>query len=498
MRHLSLFKTGLLLALAGVAFAHAVEKRPPNIVLILADDLGYRDVGFQNGDGFIETPNIDRLSKQGMVFTDAYAGAANCAPSRACLMSGQYTPRHGVYAVGTTDRGPMDQARLTPVPNREDLAPEIVTMAEALQARGYATGHFGKWHLGNEAQGAGPSQQGFSAGGVSPPKGKGASGSEEFDPKAIHAISQAACEFMTANKEKPFFAYIAHHGIHGPLEAKPGTLARFKDKAATAKQPHVSPLYAACTYDFDAGVGEVLNKLDELGLVDNTVVVFTSDNGGTPASINEPLRGAKGAYYEAGIREPFTVRWPGVVKAGSTCKVPIINQDLYPTFLKIAGAATLPSQLDGADLTSLLKGKGGLNRESIFWQFPGYLDRAVPRGRDPVFRTRPVTVIRKGDWKLFLYHEEWLLDGGKDKLDSNGAVELYNLREDLSERHDLARRNKTKRDELLGDVLAWLKRTGAPMPALKQNPPPPAERRSGDAAGGKVKGGSSRKDGDDG
>jgi arylsulfatase A-like enzyme len=194
-------------------------------------------------------------------------------------------------------------------------------------------------------------------------------------------------------------------------------------------------------------------------------VIFTSDNGGLMTSSQEPLRGNKGCYYEGGVREPMIVRWPGVTKPGSRCNVPVINQDFYPTFLEVAGA-TPPKDtpLDGESLVPLFKGGSKLKREAIFWHFPGYLDAPVIRGRDPVFRTRPVSVIRKGDWKLHLYHEEWQLDGGRAGLVTNNAVELYNFATDIGERNNLANSNIAKRDELLDDLLIWIQSIHAPLP----------------------------------
>jgi arylsulfatase A-like enzyme len=400
-----------------------------------------------------------------MVFTNAYAGAGNCAPSRACLLSGQYTPRHGVYAVGSTARGPQNLMRLVPVPNKSGIAPGEVTVAEALKASGYATGIFGKWHLGGK-DGAPPAAQGFDV--VYDPRAGNANarGGNPDDPKGVYSLTREASAFMEQNRARPFFAYVAHHAIHSALEARPATLAKFKAKQAGAQ--HKNALYAACTYDLDDGVGLLLKKLADLGLEKNTLVVFTSDNGGTQQSSQEPLRGNKGCYYEGGIREPLIVRWPGVVQPGSSRSVPVINQDLYPTFLAAAGA-TVPAGkvLDGESLLPLLRGGETLQRQGIFWHFPGYLDDPVIRGRDPVFRTRPVSVIRKGDWKLHLYHEEWLLDGGRAKRDTNRAVELYHLSEDLGERQDLAAANPAKRDELLDDLLKWLADTRAPLPSAK-------------------------------
>jgi arylsulfatase A-like enzyme len=272
---------------------------------------------------------------------------------------------------------------------------------------------------------------------------------------------------MEANQEKPFFCYLAHHAIHTPLQGRPESLAKFQAK--NPGQQHNNPMYAACTYDLDASVGMLLDKLKELKLEQNTLLVFTSDNGGTQQSSQEPLRGNKGCYYEGGIREPFIVRWPAVAKAGTTCNVPVINVDLFPTFLEAAGASVPPhKQLDGESLVPLLAGQNALNRQAIFWHFPGYLDSPVIRGRkldvQTGFRSRPVSVIRKGAWKLHLYHEEWQLDGGLEHLATNQAVELYNLADDIGERNNLANLNTEKRDELLQDLWAWFKSTDAVLP----------------------------------
>lgn len=448
-----------LLAAAALSFAQS----RPNIVLVFADDLGWKDVGYQGTD-FYETPNIDRLAKAGMVFTQAYAGAGNCAPSRAVLISGQYGPRHGVYAVDNTKRGPVNLMRMEPIPNKSGLAPANVTLAEALKAAGYATGIFGKWHLGGK-DGASPKEQGFDVVFDSRPN-PNQRRDEPDDPKGIYSLTRAAEQFIEQNKDKPFFAYVAHHAIHTALEARPASLAKFRAKQPGAQ--HKTALYAACLYDLDDGVGVLLAKLKELGLDKNTLFIFTSDNGGTQQSSQEPLRGSKGGYYEGGIREPFIAYWPDVIKPGTTDTTPIHNVDLYPTFLAVAGAKA-PKALDGESLLPLFKGAGSLKRQSIFWHFPGYLNDPVIRGRDPVFRTRPVSVIRKGDWKLHLYHEEWQLDGGREKLATNNAVELYNIKSDIGERINLANTNQAKRDELLNDLLRWFKSVNAPLPT-ERNP----------------------------
>lgn len=456
--------SGLLFALGLTAVAAAT--RAPNIVLIFADDLGYRDTGF-TGSTFFETPNLDRLAARGMVFSQAYAGGGNCAPSRAALFSGQYSPRTGVYAVGRTDRGPKPLQRLVAIPNREDLALENVTVAEALKAAGYATGLFGKWHLSGQP-GTKPTQQGFDVFFDSRSPNPNARRDEPADPKGIYSLTRAAGDFIAKNRDRPFFAFVSHHAIHSSLEARPASLAKFQAKtAATPGQKNA--LYAACIYDLDDGVGELLKKIHDLGLDENTLVIFTSDNGATGQSSQEPLRGNKGCYYDGGIREPFIAAWPGRIAPGTQSNVPIINVDLYPTFLAAAGA-TVPAGkiLDGESLLPLFtRPAATLDRPAIFWHFPGYLDDPVTRGRDPVFRTRPVTVMRAGDWKLHLYHEEWQLDGGREKLATNRAVELYNLAVDPGENVDLAVSNPKKRDELLAQLLAWIDRTGAKLPSAR-------------------------------
>ncbi len=465
------------LLLCANAFSAAATK--PNILFIFADDLGWQDVGYNDSTGFIETPNLDKLAKEGMVFSNAYASMGNCAPSRACLLSGNYSPRHGVYAVGGTNRGQKNLMRLVPVPNIPGLKKEHVTFADELKASGYATGIFGKWHFA-----ANPVDLGFDVAPKPPlpgwhhklPNFKG-----KEDPKGIYSMTEAACQFMEENKDKPFLLYVPHNAIHTELAARKSTLERFEAKKPDSRNR--SAVYGACTYDLDDGIGVLLNKLKELGLEDNTLVVFTSDNGATQQSTQEPLRGSKGGYYEGGIRVPMIVHWPGVVKPGTKCDVPVINVDLFPTFLAAAGAKT-DKTLDGESLLPLFKQEGPLKRETIFWHFPGYVDNPVNRGREldvrTGFRSRPVSVIRKRDWKLHLFHEEWQLDGGHDKLATSNAVELYNLANDIGERENLANSDTAKRDELLADLLTWFKSTDALLasePNAKYEPIPAATKK---------------------
>ncbi len=438
----------------------------PNILLIFTDDMGVMDVGYNKITDYYETPNIDKLAKEGMRFTNAYASGANCAPSRACMLSGLYTPRHQVYAVANTMKGPINQMRLAPVPNNPELDPSFFTMAEALKTAGYATGIFGKWHLGSESDSTDPGRQGFDVVMESGPAAKDRKIRVTDDPKGIFEKTDAAIKFITANKNKPFFAYVSHNAVHGPHQARKETLERFRNKKPG--KYHNDPLYAACIYDYDASIGQLLNHLKKLGLDKNTLVIFTSDNGGTNITPQEPLRGNKGAFYEGGIREPFIARWPGNIVPGSVNNTPIINLDLYPTFAAL-GKVKLPANTlpDGENIQPLFAGKQATKRNKIFWHFPGYLDKPIIRPRDSLFRTRPVTIMRKGDYKIFLYHEEWILDGGWDKRATNNAVEVYNLKTDEGEHTNIATVNQATRDELLTDLLNWMKSTNAKMATIK-------------------------------
>lgn len=456
------------LAVVASFAAPALALQRPNILVIFADDLGWKDVGF-NGATFYETPNIDRLAREGMIFSQAYSGGSNCAPSRAALWSGQYAPRHGVHAVGSMDRPPHHLQRLVPLVNRETLPTESITLAEALRAGGYRTGLFGKWHLGDQAPFR-PEDQGFDAyfdpRAVDPNRKR----NEPDNPKGIYSTTRAALAFVEADRTRPFFVFLSYHAIHTMFEYRPESLDRFKDKGRTDPGQTEAP-YAASLYDLDDVVGIVLARLKVLGLEENTLVVFTSDNGSIPRSSQEPLRGNKGSFYEGGIRVPFIARWPGHTAAGAVSAVPTINLDLYPTFLAAAGLpAPKDYLLDGESLLPVLDNPTkSLSRAAIFWHFPGYLHSPVNRGRDQIYRTRPVSVVRQGDWKLHLYHEEWALDGGRSRLDVNRAVELYNLAKDPGERVDVAHTETAKRDELLDVMLSWIDATSAKM-AHEPNP----------------------------
>lgn len=442
-------------------------KQPPNIVFFYIDDLGWSDVSY-NGSIYYHTPNIDRLSREGMVFTDAYANGPVCAPTRACLLSGQYSPRHGVYTVWKSDRKPNNKRKLIPTPNTTTLSPENLTFMEALKPAGYKSISIGKWHLGNDPK-AGPVAQGFDIniggnssgspnGGYFPPyKNTDIMDGPEGE-YLTDRLTDEALQFIEANKDNPFFLYLTHYAVHTPIQAKEGIVKKYHDKSPSRGQDN--PTYAAMIESVDESVGRILDKLDELGLSKNTVIIFSSDNGGHGCiTSNQPLRGSKGMLYEGGIRVPTIICWPGKVKPGSVCHTPIMSIDLYPTFLDIAGLVKPGGKvLDGYSLMPLLTQTGTLDRESLYWHFPAYLQRYGCM--DGFWRTTPVGVIRKGDWKLL---EFFAPEGEENRL------ELYNLKNDISETTNCVEQSPHKVKELLGDMRGWRKSINAPVPS-KPNP----------------------------
>jgi arylsulfatase A-like enzyme len=427
----------------------------PNIVFIFIDDMGWTGTGF-NGSGYYETKHIDKLSTEGMVFTNAYTCAPNCAPTRATLLSGTYGPRTGVFTVGTSSRLP-EKERLIPVDNNTDLATEVVTYADALKAGGYATACVGKWHLGKKDQFL-PPAQGFEF----TISRDDIPAEPDIDPKRIEAFTDNAISFMESavEKNRPFMLYMSHHTVHSPIEATAEMTAKYEPK--TPWQGQDQPNYAAMTEHTDDGVGRLLERIDELGIRDNTMVIFYSDNGGPHGmTSNYPLRGAKGMLYEGGIRVPMIVRWPGVTRPGSKCDEPVNSVDFFPTFLEVTGTKKPTGKLlDGLSIVPLLKGKKELDREALFWHFPTYLQGGDASGaRDTSFRTKPVGAIRKGKWKLLQYFEE--MEFGDGPLPE---LELYDLEADMAESTNLADINTAKRDELLADLEAWRASVNAPVP----------------------------------
>jgi len=453
---------GILLMLLVACNLSSCEKRSmknqkPNIILILADDLGWTDLNFM-GSKFYETPELDKLATKGMVFTNAYANAPNCAPTRASLISGQYTPRHGIFTVNSSERGKSQDRKIIPIPNTTVLDTSVVTLAEALKIAGYVSASIGKWHLGDDPE-SGPMAQGFDLNIAGDhwghPKSYFSPYKNDFLTDGLEGeyltdrITDEALKFIQNHTDHPFFLYLPHFAVHTPIQAKPDQISHFENKPVDGN--HKNPTYAAMIESLDSGVGRIISLLEDLKIRDNTLVIFFSDNGPHSAiSGAEPLRGSKGMLYEGGIREPLIVSWPGKIKEGSSSDVPVIGIDFYPTFLELAGIKEFQYQvLDGQSILPLLKGKKRLKRETLFWHFPAYLERYT--GMEEKFRTTPASVIRKGDWKLIEFFED-------------GKLELYNLKEDISESNDLSKSNLEKTRELYNDLLKWREQVGAPVP----------------------------------
>ena len=372
-------------------------------------------------------------------------------------MSGSYGPRHGIYTVGDPRRGNHKSRKLEPIKNETVLADEIVTLAEALKGSGYTTATMGKWHLGKD-----PTTQGFDVNVAGrewgSPSGGGYHSPLKYPNLVVpepgtyltDAITDRAVQFVEDHSDTPFFLYVTHYAVHTPIQAKQELIAHYKEKSPTTH--HTNPKYAAMVQSMDESIGRVISKLDELKLSDDTIVIFFSDNGGHGgATSNHPLRGAKGMLYEGGIREPLLIKWPNVT-APAQCDEVVQGTDLYPTLLEITGSARPPAaQLDGKSLVPLLKNpKAKLDRDSVFWHFPAYLQGKGDPAGGP-FRTTPAGAIRSGDWKLI----EWF---------ETGRVELYNLRDDLSESNDLSKKNPLRRDSLLHQLRAWRSEINAPVP----------------------------------
>ncbi len=459
-------------AAAAPAWLHAAEPgKKLNVVFFLIDDLGWADVGCY-GSTYYETPNIDRLAAQGMRFTDAYAACPVCSPTRASIMTGKYPARLHLTDWIAGHRRPY--AKLA-VPDWTMSMPlSEVTIAEAFKEAGYATGFMGKWHLGNSKQKPEeyyPEYQGFDVniGGYfrgSPPS--------YFAPYRIPAMKEGpkgeyltdrladdALRFIDANKDKPFFLYLSHYAVHTPIQAKKELTEHYAEKKPTQQK---NPKYAAMIQSVDEGVGRIMKKLDDLGLADHTAIVFMSDNGGLfGVTSNAPLRAGKGTAYEGGIREPMIIKWPGVVQPGSTCRTPVISNDFYPTLLEMANLPLKPQQhVDGLSMMPLLKQTGTIQRDALYWHYPHY------------HRTTPFGAVRKGDWKLIEYYEDM-------------RVELYNLKDDLSEEHDLAKEQPAKAEELREMLHAWRKAVGAQMPTPNPKYDPEKDRGIGHRRRRKVK-----------
>lgn len=468
--------------------AQEAEKAPPlNVVFFLVDDYGWKDVGY-NGSTFYETPNIDKLAASGMVFTDGYAACPVCSPTRAAIMAGKNPAR-----MDTTDwfgapqgSGVLKQIEagnarwnrpLIPADYIPQLPLEEVTLAEALKAHGYATFFAGKWHLGGEGffptdQGFDINMGGFHGGG---PYGGGKyfapftnmPNMEQYqDGEHLPAmLGRETSKFITENKDKPFLAYLSFYSVHTPLIGRPDLVKYYEKKRERmgledefgneplrqVRETQAHAVYAAMVHAMDEAVGEVLATLEAQGLADNTLIIFTADNGGLSTSegsptSNLPLRAGKGWLYEGGIREPTIVRWPGHTPPGSSSSEPITSTDYYPTILEAIGQEPLPDQhVDGVSLVPILTEEADtLGREALYWHYPHYGNQGGTPGG----------AVRVGDWKLIEFYTP-----GK-------PLELYNLAEDIGEQNNLAEKNPEKTKELQAMLVAWRESVDAKMPTV--------------------------------
>ncbi|MCV9386647.1 sulfatase [Reichenbachiella ulvae] len=449
-----------ILLLVGSCAIKPRKETKPNILLINIDDMGWKDVGFM-GSEYYETPNIDELSTAGMVFTNGYAASANCAPSRACLMTGLWTPRHGIYTVNSSERGASKNRKLIPTPNTTTLAKEHTIIPEVLRKNGYVTCHAGKWHLSEN-----PLEYGFDiniGGGHNGlpksyyPPYKNVKIEEGENEYLTDLIMEKALEFVDTTAA-PFFLYYSPYAIHVPIDPVKSLVEKYKNKEPSNGQDHAE--YATMVENLDRNIGLLVDKLKAKGIFDNTLIVFTSDNGGLYAVTKQPpLRAGKGSYYEGGIREPFFFVYKDRVKANVTSDVPITNLDIFPTILSYAGIHNPELKLDGDNLSSILEGKESELNRPLFWHFPIYLqayNKTMNETRDPLFRTRPGSVVRQGVWKLHYYFED-------------NEVELFNLSEDIGERNDLSTVEAEKKEELLSLLENWWEETNAPIPT-EMNP----------------------------
>jgi arylsulfatase A-like enzyme len=432
--------------------------KKPNIVFLLADDLGWTGLRCFGSD-FYETPNLDEFAQTGMKFTNAYSACTVCSPTRASIMTGMYPARlHLTDFIAGQNR---TWAKLRIPDWTKGLDHSYVTIAEALRDAGYSTAQIGKWHLnhaGRDAAAYGPKTHGFDVAVDKPrgtkgyllPTGANSKGESKSDYLTDY-LTDKAVEFIDNSKDKPFFLYFAYHVPHTPIQGREDLVAAFSKKAR-ADAIHKNPIYAAMVASMDQSVGRVLERLDQHEITDNTLVVFTSDNGGLTQRYgkhdgfteNVPLRRGKGSAYEGGVRVPTIVRWPGVTPTGSVCDEPIMTIDYYPTLLEVTsspGNEAHNKSVDGRSITPLLRDPSSTLGRNLYWHYPHY-----HAGGDS-----PYSAVRSGDWRLLEFHED-------------DRVELYNLSEDLGEQHDLAAAKPEQVSQLRAKLSVWRKQVDAQMP----------------------------------
>ena len=479
LRKLHLFRaiivtSGLLLVLVMATKAWSADKTQPNILLILTDDQGWPTLGCY-GNEVVPTPHLDRLAKEGTRFTDAYA-MPQCTPTRAALFTGQHTARTGMWHVLTNPWYGYPWAPIAEPAYREQLPRDWFTLPKGLRSAGYATGMAGKWHLTANADGnyVSLNAEAADAYGFDYVAPRGAGSQNEGD-KWVDHLTDCAIEFMRDHRGQPWFFYLAHHTLHGVVSAPPELIAKHKNNGAPESGLN-NATYLAAIEHLDNSVGRMLGALDELGMRDQTLVVFVSDNGGVSHSYdpapfttgpgtdtqlkikteefsNAPLRGPKGSPYEGGIRVPCLVRWPGVTKPGIGVTTPVHIVDWLPTLCEVAGAKTPTDyELDGVSLVPLLRGEG-LAERALFWHVPLY---------DLRWGATPCAVVRRGDWKLIEYFGDYY--DAEGKYHSGRRVELYDLRHDLGEKIDLADRHPQRKQALLDELYAMLRDCKAEIP----------------------------------
>ncbi|MCK4677277.1 MAG: sulfatase [Bacteroidales bacterium] len=448
------------------------EVHPPNVIFFLVDDMGWSDVGCY-GSEYYETPNIDRLAKEGMRFTNAYASCTVCSPTRASILTGKYPGRlHITHAIPIRGYKRIDNGTGTPLMDADyvmNLPLEEVTIAEALKLAGYATISIGKWHVCDEPEYF-PEYQGFDKNVAGDGHGatknyfypyynrwRMAEGYPWIEWNTItdgvpgeyltDRLTVEAVRFIEENKERPFFLYLPHYAVHTPIQAKDSLIQKYMNQPGDTLKGHIRPEYAAMIESVDQSMGALLGKLEELDLADNTIIIFASDNGGHGKwTSNYPWRGNKGNFYEGGIRVPTIIKWPGVTNGSSICDVPIISTDFYPTLLEMVNLPLMPDQhMDGLSLLPLLKNEGELGREALYWHFPNYIGGGHPNP------SPPCGVIRYHNWKLI----EWFEDG---------QLELYDLENDPQEKKNLAGENNEIAKDLQQMLAGWRESVNAQMP----------------------------------
>ena len=422
----------------------------PNILFILADDLGWHQLG-SYGTSYHETPVLDQMAADGMRFTQAYAAAPVCSPTRGSIMTGKYPARTHLTVNIPTSRN-FDRVTVTP-DFAKSLPLEEVTVAEVLQAAGYVTGHFGKWHLNKDKDYApgrpgDPGSQGFDEVLTTHKYKSGPPSPYAGDYQHVRHITDQALAFMETNRDRPFFAYVSHNSIHDPEIEKKSLVAKYRQKSGSGndvKQGHHNPIQGAMLEVLDASIGRLFERVRELGIEERTLIVFFSDNGHLGTKDGLPLRGSKGDLYEGGIRSPLIVKWPGQIPSGTTSDELVISNDFLPTFASLAGVAGSPENLDGLDLSELFRNPSSrLGRNTLYFHFPHYHRYGLgPQG-----------AIRVGDLKLIESYERNLL-GQPD------VFELYDLEADPAERRNLAAERPNKVKELATKLAAWRKSVGA-------------------------------------